>query len=255
MNRVTVSNILDRKGKEKIAALTAYDFPTATLMDEAGVDLLLVGDSVGNVIYGYENTLPVTMEMMVRHTEAVSRAAHHALVVADLPFGSYQPSIEIAVQNASRFLAEGRAQAVKLEGGANMESTIRRLVDIGIPVMGHVGLTPQSVHQLGYRTRGKESAEAERIHQDALAVERAGAFSVVLECLEPGLASEITSALKIPTIGIGSGEHCDGQILVSHDLFGHTVGHIPKFVVPLANLRETITNATRIFVKQVKEKH
>ncbi len=250
---LTALDILRRKGKEKIAALTAYDFPIATMLDEAGIDLILVGDSMGNAVYGNPNTLSVTVEDTLRHTQAVSRAVKHALVVADMPFGSYQPSVETAVRNAVRFLAEGSAHAVKLEGGRSMADTIRRLVEIGIPVMGHVGLTPQSIHQLGgYQMQGKNGADADRLMAEASAVAEAGAFSVVLECIQPELAAQITKHIPIPTIGIGSGPDCDGQILVSNDLFGLTVSYVPKFVKPLANARALITEAAQGFVRQVK---
>jgi len=253
MTSITTQGILQNKGKEKIAALTAYDFQTAAMLDEAGLDILLIGDSVGNVVYGYPTTLPVQMDEMLRHTAAVARATKRALVVGDMPFGSYQPSVTIAVQNASAFLAAG-AHAVKLEGGRPMEETIQRLVEIGIPVMGHVGLTPQSVNQLGgFRMRGKNEAEAEEIFRDAQAVAKAGAFSLVLECVSPELAATITKEIPIPTIGIGSGDQCDGQILVTNDLIGHTVSHVPKFVKPRANVRSIITEAAKGYISEVKE--
>jgi 3-methyl-2-oxobutanoate hydroxymethyltransferase len=250
----TVPELRATKGRERLAVLTAYDFQIASMLDEAGIDILLVGDSLGNVIYGLPTTLGVTLEDTLRHTMAVTRATKQALVVADMPFGSYQPSVEMAVTNASRLIAEGGAQAVKLEGGRPMAETVHRLVEVGIPVMGHVGLTPQSYHQLGgYRIRGKSNGEAEAIHQDALAIEKAGAFAVVLECVEPALASEITRALSIPTIGIGSGPDCDGQVLVTNDLLGLTVSHVPKFVEPLANLRTVILEAAQNYVRRTKE--
>lgn len=253
MSQRTVIDIARSKGREKLAALTAYDFQTASMLDEAGVDLLLVGDSLANVIYGFPSTLPATMEMMLAHTHAVSRAAKRSLVVADMPFGSYQPSTERAIENASRFLAEGGDQAVKLEGGKIMAETVARLVELGIPVMGHIGLTPQSIHQLGgYKMQGKNASAAERIHQDALALEQAGVFSLVLECVETSVAAQITKALTIPTIGIGSGPDCDGQILVTNDLLGYSVSHIPKFVKPLVNLRALVTENAMTYVKNVK---
>jgi 3-methyl-2-oxobutanoate hydroxymethyltransferase len=249
----TAPGITQLKGKEKIVCLTAYDFQVASMLDAAGIDLLLVGDSLGNVVLGMPTTLSVTMEDCLRHTQAVARAATNALVVADLPFGSYQPSTETAVRNATRCLAEAGAHAVKLEGGVPMAETIARLVEIGIPVMGHVGLTPQSVNQLGgYRIHGKSDEEAERIRADALAVEKAGAFALVLECVRPELARELTRELRIPTIGIGSGPDCDGQVLVVNDLLGLTVGHVPKFVKPLLNLRSIVTEAAQTYVRQVK---
>jgi 3-methyl-2-oxobutanoate hydroxymethyltransferase len=252
MNQTAV-DLLRRKGGKKIAVLTAYDFQIASMLDEAGVDALLVGDSMGNVVYGAPNTLSVTVEDMIRHTRAVALAAKKALVIADMPFGSYQPSVETAVRNATRFLAEGSAHAVKLEGGRAMAETIRRLVEVGIPVMAHVGLTPQSVHQLGgYQMQGKSDPDAERISADARAVAEAGAFAVVLECVQPEVAARITRQIPIPTIGIGSGPDCDGQVLVSNDLFGLTVGYVPKFVKPLANARALITEAAKQFVTQVR---
>lgn len=255
MSQRTVPEIRNSKGREQLALLTAYDFQIASILDESGIDILLVGDSLGNVVYGLPTTLGVTMDQMLRHTQAVSRATKKALVVADLPFGSYQPSTEVAIRNASRLMAKGGAQAVKLEGGRTMADTIKRMVEVGIPVMGHVGLTPQSYHQMGgYRIQGKTEQEAEAIHQDALAVERAGAFAVVLECVEPSLAQNITKALTIPTIGIGSGLACDGQVLVTNDLLGLTVGHVPAFVKPLANLRSLVSEAVTTYVEQVKEK-
>ena len=254
MAQLTILDILSRKGKEKIAVLTAYDFQMAKMLDEAGVDILLVGDSVGNTVYGEPTTLNVSIDDMVRHTAAVSKGTERALVVADMPFGSYQPSETLAVQNASRLLAQGRAHAVKLEGGLPIAQTVQRLVDIGIPVMGHVGLTPQSIHQLGgYRIHGKTDAGAERIHTDALAIAQAGAFALVLECVTPEVAARITKAVSIPTIGIGSGPTCDGQVLVTNDLLGLTVSHVPKFVKPVANLRTVITEGVKTYVRNVKE--
>jgi 3-methyl-2-oxobutanoate hydroxymethyltransferase len=254
MNPRTVPDLRASKGRERLAVLTAYDFQIATMLDESGIDILLVGDSVGNVVYGSPTTLGVTMDDMVRHTQAVSRAAKRALVVGDMPFGSYQPSGEMAVANAVRLIAEGGAQAVKLEGGRVMADTVRRIAEVGIPVMGHVGLTPQSYHQLGgYRMRGKSDAEAEAIHQDALAIEKAGAFAIVLECVEPSLAAQITNSVGVPTIGIGSGPDCDGQVLVTNDLLGLTVSHVPKFVEPVLNLRTAISEAAATYVRRVKE--
>lgn len=253
MNRKTILDILKMKGTAPIAMLTAYDYPMAHMLDEAGVDVLLVGDSVGNVIYGAENTLGVTVDDIVRHARAVARGARQALVVADMPFGSYQASAGAAVNHAARMLAEGGAHAVKLEGGVAVAATIRRLVEVGIPVMGHVGLTPQSVHQLGgYRIHGKTNLEAKKVFEDARAVEKAGAFAVVLECVEAELARTISQELAIPTIGIGSGPGCDGQVLVTNDLMGLTVSPVPKFVEPLADLRPLVTETARRFVDKVK---
>lgn len=255
MSTKTIRDIQSLKGKEPIAMLTAYDFHTASMLDQAGIDILLVGDSVGSTIYGHDTTLPVTMDIMLNHTEAVVRGTQNALVVGDMPFGSYQPSVEVAVRNAVRFLSQAGAHAVKLEGGVPEVETIKRLVDVGIPVMAHVGLTPQSVHQMsGYRTRGKEAAEAERIHEDARAVAKAGAFAIVLECIPAKLAAEITGSIPIPTIGIGSGPDCDGQVLVTNDLLGYTVGHVPKFVKPVANLRSIVGESIKTFIDQTKKR-
>ena len=253
MTRITIQDIVQMKGKKQIAALTAYDFPTSVILEDAGVDLLLVGDSLGNAVYGFENTLPVTLDDMIRHTSAVSRGTKRALVVLDLPFGSYQSSISDAVKSATRSLAEGGAQAVKLEGGSHMAETIARLVEVGIPVMAHIGLTPQSIHQLsGYHTQGKQRSEADKLLSDAAAVTQAGAFSVVLECVQPDLARQITKEILIPTIGIGAGQHCDGQILVTHDLIGFTVSHVPKFVKQRANVRAVIYEAVKAYVSDIK---
>lgn len=254
MTKKTILDLMKMKKNAPIAMLTAYDYQMAAMLDETGVDMLLVGDSLGNVIYGLDSTLPVSIEDMIRHTQSVARAAKQALVVGDMPFGSYQTSMATAVKNAVRLLAEGGAQAVKLEGGAHMGPTIKRLVEVGIPVMGHVGLTPQSVHQLGgYRIQGKTNLEAKKIFDDARAVEKAGAFSVVLECVDPELAATITQELSIPTIGIGSGSKCDGQVLVVNDLLGLTVSSVPKFVEPTANLRPIITEAAKKYIQRVKQ--
>jgi 3-methyl-2-oxobutanoate hydroxymethyltransferase len=254
MNQRTAKDIRALKSKEKIAMLTAYDYPTAVILDEAGIDILLVGDSLGNVILGFPNTLRVTLDMMIHHTQAVVRGVKKALVVADLPFGSYQASPSQAIENASRLLSEGHAHAVKLEGGKIMAETVRRLVEVGIPVMGHIGLTPQSINELGgYFTHGKTSPEAMSLMEDALALEKAGAFSVVLECVEPELSKHITQNIGIPTIGIGSGNDCDGQVLVTHDMIGFTTQKVPKFVQQTANLRTIITESTLSYITRVKE--
>jgi 3-methyl-2-oxobutanoate hydroxymethyltransferase len=246
---VTVPWIRGRKGETRITMLTAYDFPTAQMLDEAGVDLLLVGDSVATVLYGELNTLGVTMEDMLRHTRAVSRAAKRALVVGDMPFMSYQVSIEQAVTNAGRFLKEAGAQAVKLEGGTEMADVIRAITRAGIPVVAHIGLTPQTIHAMGsYRMHGKSEGERRYLLDSAQAVTEAGAFAVVLECVEEKLAAEITQAIPIPTIGIGAGTACDGQVLVIHDLVGLTAGHVPRFVTPTAALRAPFIQAARDFV-------
>ncbi|MFA4838052.1 MAG: 3-methyl-2-oxobutanoate hydroxymethyltransferase [Candidatus Neomarinimicrobiota bacterium] len=222
MKKVRISTILKMKSeKQKITALTAYDYTFAYLLDESGVDLILVGDSCGNVCAGYETTLPVTMDEMLYHIKSVRRGVQHALLVGDMPFMSYQESIELAIHNAGRFMKEGGVEAVKLEGGEPVCPTIRKLVEIGIPVMGHLGFTPQSVHEFGgYGVRGASEIEAERIRKDALALESAGVFSIVLEKVPAQLAKTVSESLKIPTIGIGAGIDCDGQILVTYDLLG-----------------------------------
>jgi 3-methyl-2-oxobutanoate hydroxymethyltransferase len=246
---VTVPAIRAAKGVRQIAMLTAYDYPTARCLDEAGVDVLLVGDSLGTVIYGEPNTLSVTMEDMLRHTRAVARGTQRALVIGDMPFMSYQVSLEQAVTNAGRFLKEASAQAVKLEGGSEVAPVIRAIARAGIPVCAHIGLTPQTIHAMGtYRMHGKSAAERAYLKQSALDVAEAGAFAVVLECVEEGLAREITASVRIPTIGIGSGPSCDGQVLVIHDLVGLTAGRVPRFVQPTAQLREPLVAAARAYV-------
>ncbi len=251
---VTVPWIRSQKGQSKITMLTAYDFPMATLLDDAGVDALLVGDSLGTVIYGEPNTLSVTMEDMIRHTRAVARGAKRALVIADMPFMSYQVSVEQAVANAGRFLKEASAQAVKLEGGAEMAETIRAITRAGIPVCAHIGLTPQTLHAMGnYRMHGKSEQERRYLLESAREVERAGAFAVVLECVEESLAREITAAIEIPTIGIGASPHCDGQVLVSYDLLGLTAGRVPKFVTQTAQLRDQVIAGARAYIDRTRE--
>jgi 3-methyl-2-oxobutanoate hydroxymethyltransferase len=254
MGRVTTATLQEMKKRgEKITLLTAYDYPTARLLDEAGIDILLVGDSVGNVVLGYENTLPVTMEEMIHHTKAVARGAKRAMVVGDMPFLSYQISISEAIRNAGRFLQEAGAQAVKLEGGKERAETVRALVETGIPVMGHIGLTPQSVHQLGgYRVQGRSEEAAKKLLEDALALEEAGIFSLVLECVPAPVAQMITSKLRIPTLGIGAGPFCDGQVLVTHDLLGLYGGRVPKFVKQYIRLYEQMLEAVRSFREEVR---
>ena len=241
-----------KQAGEKITMLTAYDTPTARLLDGAGLDVLLVGDSVGMVMLGHDSTLPVTLDAMVHHTAAVSRGASRALVVADMPFLTYQVTAAEAIRNAGRLLQAGGAAAVKLEGGRPVADIVKRLVDIGIPVMGHVGLRPQAVHQLGgYRRRGTETREAEAIIEDASLLEAAGAFAVVLESIPPALARTITSRLRMPTIGIGAGPDCDGQVLVSTDMLGLAAG-APPFVRRYADLDATIAAAARAFAADVR---
>ncbi|MGD0200933.1 MAG: 3-methyl-2-oxobutanoate hydroxymethyltransferase [Bryobacteraceae bacterium] len=253
--RVRVPDIKEKKRRgEKIVVLTAYDATMARLIEKAGIDVLLVGDSLGTVIMGCETTLPVTLEVMLHHTRAVSRGAERALVVADMPFLSYQASVADAVRSAGRLLAEGGAAAVKVEGGHPVVDAVRRLVDIGIPVMGHVGLEPQSVHKLGgYRQQGREKADAERLLADAQALEAAGAFSIVLESIPAELAATITRSVSIPTIGIGAGPYCDGQVLVCYDVFGLYEGAVPPFVKQYARLGELMTAAAAAYAADVRE--
>lgn len=255
MEKVTITKLQQMKNeRKKITMLTAYDFPTACILDQCGIDILLIGDSVGNTILGYSNTLPVTMEEMIHHTKAVTRGRKRALVVADMPFMSYQVSLEEAKRNAGRLIKEGEAEAVKVEGGENVEPIIKAITEIDIPVMGHIGLTPQSIHRIGgYHLQGKDEKQREKIIADALAVERAGAFAIVLEVIPASLAQDITNLLKIPTIGIGAGIHCDGQVLVINDLLGIVSGFRPKFVKRYANLKEIISQAVKEFITEVRE--
>jgi 3-methyl-2-oxobutanoate hydroxymethyltransferase len=254
VDRIRITDIQARKQRgEKIAMLTAYDATMGALLDRAGVDILLVGDSVGMVMLGYETTLPVTLDAMIHHTAAVNRGVRRALVVADLPFMTYQVSVEEAVRNAGRLIQEGGASAVKLEGGRTMADVVRRLVEIGIPVMGHVGLQPQSVNQLGgYRKQGTRPQEADAILADAEALQDAGAFAIVLESVPSPVAERITASLHIPTIGIGAGGHCDGQVLVSHDMLGLSDGYVPSFVRQYASLAETVVAAAGAYVEDVR---
>jgi 3-methyl-2-oxobutanoate hydroxymethyltransferase len=249
LNKVTSATVRDMKRRgEKISMLTAYDYPTALCIDEAGIDMILVGDSLGMVVLGYDSTLPVTMEVMLHHTRAVSSAVQRAMVIADLPFMSYQCSPDDAVRNAGRMLQESGAQGVKLEGGRDFA------VAAGIPVMAHLGLTPQSVHQLGgYRVQGKDDVGARRILEDARILEEAGAFSLVLECVPASLAADITAALAIPTIGIGAGPRCDGQVLVLHDVMGMFERFTPKFVKKYAQVNALMKEAAQAYITDVRE--
>ena len=244
------------KAKEdgtKISMLTAYDYSTAKLMDEAGINSILVGDSLGNVVLGYEDTISVTMEDMIHHTRAVSRGAKNALVIADMPFMSYQTSVYDAVVNAGRLMKEGRANAVKLEGGTEVAPQIKAMVDAGIPICAHIGLTPQSINRLGgNKVQGKSEAAAKKLLADALAIQEAGAFSVVIEAVPKKLAELITNKLDIPTIGIGAGNGCDGQVLVYQDMLGMFSDFTPKFVKKYASLGEIMTAAFRQYDEEVK---
>ncbi|HUK41166.1 MAG TPA: 3-methyl-2-oxobutanoate hydroxymethyltransferase [Candidatus Acidoferrales bacterium] len=254
-DKVTVPAIIKMKQRrEKITCLTAYDYSFARILDAAGVDILLVGDSVGCVVQGQANTLPVTLDDMIYHTQAVVRGRTRALVVSDMPFLSFQVSKEQAVRNAGRFLQDAGAEAVKLEGGVAMRKTIAAITRVGIPVMGHVGLTPQSVHRFGgYKIQGKDKERRKNIVNDALAVEEAGGFAIVLEGIPAELAQEITERLMIPTIGIGAGLNCDGQVLVIHDMLGLFDDFTPKFVKRYADLKAIMTGAVESFIRDVRE--
>jgi 3-methyl-2-oxobutanoate hydroxymethyltransferase len=252
--RVTITEIKEMKQrKEKIPMLTAYDYVTAKMVDEAGVPLVLVGDSLGMVMLGYESTIPVTMEEMIHHTKAVVRGAKKALIIGDMPFMTYHVSVSDALYNAARFIQEGGAQAVKLEGGEIVAEKIRRLVDCGIPVMGHIGLTPQSIHQLGgFKVRGKAVEEAKKFLNDARVLEEAGAFAIVLECTPAPLSRLITDRLTIPTIGIGAGPDCDGQVQVISDILGLYTDFVPKHAKQYARLAGEIKTAVSSYISEVK---
>jgi 3-methyl-2-oxobutanoate hydroxymethyltransferase len=255
MARVTIDELRAMKGRgEKIAMLTAYDYPTARILDEAGVPIVLVGDSLGMVVLGYDSTLPVTMEEMIHHTRAVVRGTQRTHVVFDMPFMSYQAGIEDALRNAGRAVKESGAQSVKLEGGVHMAETVRRLVEVGIPVMGHIGLTPQSVNQLsGFRVQGKTPAAAVHVLNDARALEQAGAYAIVLETIPSPLAQIITSKVSVPTIGIGAGPHCDGQVQVIHDFLGLYGEFVPKHSRQYVHLAKEISQAVRQYLDDVRE--
>lgn len=254
-SKVTLAMLARKKRQgEKISMLTAYDYPLALLVDRSGVDMVLVGDSLGMEELGFETTLPVTMDIMLHHTKAVRHGTHRALLVADLPFLSYQVNADEAVRNAGRLLQEGEAEAVKLEGGVAIAATIRRIVDAGIPVMGHIGFTPQSVHQLGIRKQGKDEAGAAQVLADAQAVQDAGAFAVVLELIPEALAQQVTAALSIPTIGIGAGPGCDGQVLVTSDLLGlRPERAVLKHVRQYAQIGQTIQDALAAYRQDVAD--
>jgi len=252
--RVSISQIKDMKQKgEKITMLTAYDYTTAKIIDEAGVPLILVGDSLGMVVLGYESTKPVTMEEMLHHTKAVVRGTKQAMVVGDMPFMTYHVSVSDALRNAARFIQEGGAQAIKLEGGVTVAEKVRSIVDCGIPVVGHIGLTPQSIHQLGgYKVQGKTSEAALKMVEDAQALEEAGAFAIILETVPAPLAAVITRKVGIPTIGIGAGVGCDGQVQVISDILGLFTGFVPKHAKQYAKMADTIRAAVSEYDKEVK---
>jgi 3-methyl-2-oxobutanoate hydroxymethyltransferase len=252
--RITVNQIREMKPRgEKITMLTAYDYATARIIDGAGIPLLLVGDSLGMVVLGYESTIPVTMDEMLHHTRAVSRAAKNAMVIGDMPFMSYHLSVEQALTNAARFIQEGNAQAVKLEGGINVADKVARIVDCGIPVMGHIGLTPQSIHQLGgFKAQGKTVETASKLIQDARALEKSGAFAVVLETVPMELAQIISREISIPTIGIGAGAGCDGQVQVISDLLGLFTDFVPKHARQYVRLADIMAQAVAQYRDEVK---
>jgi len=254
VKRITTNTIQEMKQKgEKIAMLTSYDYSMATIVDEGGIDVILVGDSASNVMAGHETTLPITLDQMIYHAASVVRAVKRALVVVDLPFGSYQGNSKEALNSAIRIMKESGAHAVKLEGGIEIRESVERIITAGIPVMGHLGLTPQSIYKFGtYTVRAKEEAEAEKLKQDILVLQQAGCFSVVLEKIPAKLAKEVTDSIKIPTIGIGAGQHCDGQVLVINDMIGLTKGFKPRFLRQYLNLFEQINGAVHSYVKDVK---
>jgi len=255
MPQFTIHDFLKKKkdGK-KITMLTAYDYPFARILDESGIDAILVGDSLGMVVQGLENTLPVTMDEMIYHTKMVSRAAKNSMIIGDMPFMSYQASIEDAKRNAGRFLKEGGAAAVKIEGGAEVLENIKAMTRSDIPVMAHIGLTPQSIHRMGgYKVQGKTAEAAKKLLEEAHEVEDAGAFSLLLEAVPMNLAKKITEELSIPTIGIGAGPHCDGQVLVLHDVIGLFERFVPKFVKQYANLKKDIAIAVKNYKDDVEK--
>jgi len=255
-NRISITDLKAKKTRgEPIVMMTCYDYPSARLLEDAGVDILFIGDTLGMVVLGYDSTIPVTMEEMLHHTKAVVRGSRRAHVLADMPFMSYQTSREDALRNAGRLLKEGGAQSVKLEGGVHVADTVRFIVDAGIPVMGHIGLTPQSVNQLGgYKVQGKTPAAAVRLINDAEALEQAGAYAIVLECVPAQLSRTITERLSIPTIGIGAGPHCDGQVQVFHDLLGLFDDFVPKHAKRYAALGPQIEEAVRAYATEVQER-
>jgi 3-methyl-2-oxobutanoate hydroxymethyltransferase len=253
--KITPVDIQARKNEgKKITMLTAYDYPMALLEDRAGIDIILVGDSLGMTVLGYENTLPVTMDEMIHHTKAVTRGAKNALIIGDMPFMSYNTSERDAILNAGRFMKEGGADAVKLEGGASVKDVVKAIVRAGIPVMGHIGLTPQAISMLGgFKVQGRDAKAAQKIIDDAQSLEDAGAFSVLCEAIPALIAKRITECLKIPTIGIGAGPHCDGQVLVVHDILGLFDRFTPKFAKRYVNLSELMLNAFEAYREEVLE--
>jgi len=256
IKQVTTRTLAEMKIRgEPIAMLTAYDYTFARLLEEAGIDVILVGDSASNVIAGHETTLPITLDQMIYHASAVVRAVERAMVVVDMPFGSYQGDSRAALKAAIRIMKESGAHAVKLEGGRPILSTVRRLVEAGIPVMGHLGLTPQAIYQFGsYRVRAQEEAEAQRLYEDALALAEAGVFALVLEKIPAALAQRVTQDLPIPTIGIGAGPHCDGQVLVLYDMLGLNKAFSPRFLRRYADLHSIVVQACKQYIQDVKSR-
>lgn len=251
---MTTHRLLEMKQRgEKITMLTAYDYTSAKIVDEAGIDMILVGDSAANVMAGHETTLPITLNQMIYHAQSVTRAVKNPLVVVDMPFGTYQGNAMEAVSNAIRIMKESQADAVKVEGGAQVLESISKILSTGIPVMGHLGLTPQSIHKFGtYAVRAKEEAEAAQLLEDAVALEQAGCFAIVLEKIPAQLAAKVAHTVKIPVIGIGAGGDCDGQVLVMHDMLGLNNGFSPKFLRRYANLHDEYLNAFRQYIDDVK---
>jgi 3-methyl-2-oxobutanoate hydroxymethyltransferase len=256
VKKVTTNTLLKMKANgEKISMLTAYDFSFAGIIDNAGVDIILVGDSASNVMAGHETTLPITLDQMIYHAQSVIRGVNRCLVVVDLPFGSYQSNSQIALASAIRIMKETGAHAVKLEGGEEVLSSIKSIVSAGVPVMGHLGLTPQSIYKFGtYNVRAKEQEEADKLRKDALLLQEAGCFGIVLEKIPATLAKEVSESLDIPTIGIGAGKHCDGQVLVMHDMLGINTEFKPRFLRQYLNLHEQVTGAVTQYIKDVKSR-
>lgn len=253
IKRITTETIRSMKGKEKISMLTSYDFTMSQMVDAGGIDIILVGDSASNVMAGHETTLPITLDQMIYHAQSVVRGAQRCLVVVDLPFGTYQSDPQRALDSAVRIMKESGAHAIKLEGGREIQKSIQKIVNAGIPVMGHLGLTPQSIYQFGtYKVRAKEEEEAEKLMEDAKLLQDLGAFSLVMEKIPANLAQRVTESVSIPTIGIGAGAHCDGQVLVVHDMLGMTFEFKPKFLRQYLNLNEEITKAVQHYVSDVK---
>lgn len=253
IKRITTETIRGMKGVEKISMLTSYDFTIAQMVDAGGIDAILVGDSASNVMAGHETTLPITLDQMIYHAQSVVRAVNRALVIVDLPFGTYQSDPQRALDSAVRIMKESGAHAIKLEGGAEVEKSIKKIINAGIPVMGHLGLTPQSIYQFGtYKVRAKEEAEAIKLMDDAKLLDSLGVFSLVMEKIPANLAAKVTESISVPTIGIGAGHNCDGQVLVFHDMVGMTHEFKPKFLRQYLNLYDDITNAVKQYVADVK---